>query len=102
MVKTHCTIDIDLMARDDDLALLREYTKSKSLIRHMLAVEAAVRAYARKYDEDEEKWGTVGLLHDFDYERWPDPPDHPLKGAAILEERGYPDDVIYTITVAPA
>ena len=63
----------------------------------MLAVEAAVRAYARKYGEDEEKWGTVGLLHDFDYERWPDPPDHPLKGAAILEERGYAGDVIYAI-----
>src|SRR5580700_9882855 len=63
----------------------------------MLAVEAAVRAYARKFGEDEEKWGSVGLLHDFDYERWPDPPDHPLKGSAILRERGYPDDVIYAI-----
>ena len=82
------------MSRDDDLALLREYTKSESLIKHMLAVEAALRAYARKFGEDEAKWGTVGLLHDFDYERWPDPPDHPLKGAAILQERGYPDDVI--------
>jgi putative nucleotidyltransferase with HDIG domain len=85
------------MARDDDLALLREYTQSESLIRHMLAVEAAMRAYARKYGEDEEKWGTVGLLHDFDYERWPDPPDHPLQGSAILTDRGYPDDVIYAI-----
>jgi putative nucleotidyltransferase with HDIG domain len=85
------------VSREDDLALLREYTKSESLIKHMLAVEAAVRAYARKFGEDEEKWGTVGLLHDFDYERWPDPPDHPLKGAAILKERGYPDDVIYAI-----
>lgn len=85
------------MAREDDLALLREFTSSESLIRHMLAVEAAVRAYARRFGEDEQKWGTVGLLHDFDYERWPDPPDHPLKGAAILKERGYPDDVIYAI-----
>lgn len=85
------------MSRADDLALLREYTQSDSLIKHMLAVEAVVRAYARKFGEDEEKWGTVGLLHDFDYERWPDPPDHPLKGAAILKERGYPDDVIYAI-----
>lgn len=85
------------MARSDDLELLREYTRSESLIRHMLSVEAAMRACARKYGEDEEKWGTVGLLHDFDYERWPDPPDHPLQGSAILKERGYPDDVIYAI-----
>ncbi len=56
-----------------------------------------MRAYARKLGEDEEKWGIVGLLHDFDYERWPDPPNHPLKGAEILRERGYPDEVIYAI-----
>lgn len=85
------------MSREDDLRLLHEYTSSESLIRHMLAVEAAVRAYARKFGEDEEKWGTVGLLHDFDYERWPDSPDHPLKGSEILRERGYPEDVIYAI-----
>jgi putative nucleotidyltransferase with HDIG domain len=85
------------MSRADDLALLHEFCDSDSLIKHMLAVEAAVRAYARKFGEDEEKWGTVGLLHDFDYQRWPDPPDQPLKGAAILKERGYPDDVIYAI-----
>ncbi|MCA9034445.1 MAG: HDIG domain-containing protein [Planctomycetaceae bacterium] len=85
------------MAREDDLKLLHQYTQSESLIRHMLAVEAAVRAYAVRFGEDAEKWATVGLLHDFDYERWPDPPDHPLKGAAILEECGYPDDVIYAI-----
>lgn len=85
------------MSREDDWKLLTEYTQSDSLIKHMLAVESAVRAYARKYGEDEEKWGTVGLLHDFDYERWPDPPDHPLKGSAILAERGYPEDVIYAI-----
>jgi putative nucleotidyltransferase with HDIG domain len=63
----------------------------------MLAVEAALRAYARHYGEDEDKWGVVGLLHDFDYERWPNPPDHPLQGAAILAERGYPAEVIYAI-----
>ncbi|MEX0725941.1 MAG: HDIG domain-containing metalloprotein [Planctomycetaceae bacterium] len=85
------------MSREDDLALVREYTQSESLIKHMLAVEAAVRAYARKFGEDEQKWGAVGLLHDFDYERWPNAPDHPLKGAEILKERGYPDDVIYAI-----
>lgn len=63
----------------------------------MLGVEAGMRAYARKWDEDEVKWSIVGLLHDFDYERWPDPPDHPLQGSAILADRGYPDDVIYAI-----
>jgi putative nucleotidyltransferase with HDIG domain len=85
------------VSREADLALVREYTKNENLVRHMLAVEAAVRAYSRKFGEDEEKWGSVGLLHDFDYERWPDPPDHPLKGSAILKERGYPEDVIYAI-----
>ncbi len=85
------------MTRSDNLALVREYTRSESLVRHMLAVEAAMRAYARRYEEDEDKWGTVGLLHDFDYERWPNPPDHPLQGAKILAARGYPDDVIYAI-----
>jgi putative nucleotidyltransferase with HDIG domain len=85
------------VSREDDLALLREYTQSDSLIKHMLAVESAVKAYAIKFDEDVEKWATVGLLHDFDYERWPDPPDHPLKGSEILKQRGYPDDVIYAI-----
>jgi putative nucleotidyltransferase with HDIG domain len=85
------------MSRDEDLNLLRRYTDSESLIKHMLAVEAACRAYARKYGEDEAKWGTVGLLHDFDYQRWPDPPDHPLQGAAILKEQGYSDEIIYAI-----
>jgi putative nucleotidyltransferase with HDIG domain len=83
--------------REQALALLREYTKSESLIKHMLAVEAAMRAYARKFNEDEQKWGIVGLLHDFDYERWPNPPEHPLKGSEILKANGYPDDVIYAI-----
>ena len=85
------------MSRDQDLALVREYTQSESLVRHMLAVESAMRAYATKLGEDVEKWGRVGLLHDFDYERWPDPPDHPLKGSEILAQRGYPEDVIYAI-----
>src|SRR6476620_7511725 len=85
------------MDRGAALALMHEYTASLSLRRHMLAVETAMRAYARTFGEDEEKFGIVGLLHDFDYERWPDPPDHPLKGAAILAERGYPQDVIYAI-----
>jgi putative nucleotidyltransferase with HDIG domain len=85
------------MSREDNLQLLFEFTTSESLRRHMYAVEAACRAYARKFGEDEDKWGTVGLLHDFDYERWPNPPEHPLKGSQILQERGYPDDVIYAI-----
>ncbi len=63
----------------------------------MLAVEAAMRAYARRFGADEETFGIVGLLHDFDYERWPNAPDHPLQGAAILAERGYPEHVIYAI-----
>jgi len=77
--------------------LLNEYTTNPGLIKHMLAVEAAMRDYALKLAQDEESWGIIGLLHDFDYERWPDPPDHPLKGAAILQEQGYPEDVIYAI-----
>ncbi len=85
------------MNRADAYALMTEYTQGDSLRKHMLAVEAAMRAYARKLGEDEEKWGIVGLLHDFDYERWPDPPNHPLKGSEILRQRGYPEDVIYAI-----
>lgn len=85
------------MIRQQAWELVCEYTRSDSLRRHMLAVEVAMRAYAEKFDEDVEKWGIVGLLHDFDYERWPDPPDHPLQGAKILAEQGYPDDVIYAI-----
>ncbi len=85
------------MNRFDAFALLNDYVKDPSLVRHCLAVEVAMRAYARKLGEDEEKWGIVGLLHDFDYERWPDAPNHPLKGSEILRERGYPEDMIYAI-----
>jgi putative nucleotidyltransferase with HDIG domain len=85
------------MTRQKNLDLLREYVQSVSLQRHMFAVEAGVAAYARKWAEDEQLWATVGLLHDFDYERWPNPPDHPLQGSAILRERGYPEEVIYAI-----
>ncbi len=77
--------------------LMCEYTQNDSLRRHMLAVETAMAAYARKLDQDVEKWSIVGLLHDFDYEKWPNPPDHPLQGSRILAERGYPEEVIYAI-----
>ena len=83
--------------RDDAWALLTEYTKSDSLLKHALAVEAAVQGYARKFGEDEREWGIVGLLHDFDYERWPSPEDHPYRGSAILRERGYPESIIRAI-----
>ena len=86
-----------LPSRAEAYALLREYVTNKGLVQHCMAVEAAMRAYARKLGEGEEKWGMVGLLHDFDYQRWPDPPDHPLKGSEILRQRGYPEDVIYAI-----
>lgn len=87
------------ISREEALVLLKEYTKNENLIKHALAVEAAMRAYAKKFrkDEDEEKWGIVGLLHDFDYERYPHAPDHPLMGAQILAERDYPEDMIYAI-----
>lgn len=85
------------MNREEAWQLVCEYTQSESLRRHMLAVEAAMGAYAVRLGEDEQLWRIVGLLHDFDYERWPDPPDHPLQGAVILAERGYPEEVIYAI-----
>lgn len=87
----------DQLNRDDALELLQHHTKTDSLRKHALGVEAAMRAYALRYDADVEKWGIVGLLHDFDYEETPDPEDHPMRGAAILQEKGYPDDVIYAI-----
>lgn len=81
------------MNRSDALTLLKEYTKSEALLVHMYAVEAAMRAYAGKFGEDVETWGVTGLLHDFDYERYPQAPDHPLKGSEILRERGCSDEV---------
>ncbi len=79
--------------RTDAWNLLCEYTKGDSLRKHALAVEAVMKAYAGKLGEDEEKWGMVGLLHDFDYEMYPNPPDHPLKGSEILGERGYSEEL---------
>ncbi len=83
--------------RDDAWVLLKEFTTGESLVKHALAVETAVRGYAGVFGEDEDAWGIVGLLHDFDYERWPDPTDHPFRGAEILETRGYPDYMIRAI-----
>ena len=85
------------MNREDAWALLCEYTKNPGLRKHGLAVEAAMRAYARKYGEDEEKWAIVGLLHDFDYEVHPTLDQHPIEGSKILREKGYPEDVIYAV-----
>jgi predicted hydrolase (HD superfamily) len=85
------------LARDNAWQLLTEYTKSDSLLKHALAVEAAVRRYARRFGENEDEWGIVALLHDFDYERWPSPEDHPFRGSEILAARGYPDWVIRAI-----
>jgi putative nucleotidyltransferase with HDIG domain len=76
--------------REAALALLGEHTGKPGLLKHALAVEAAMRAYARRRGEDEDAWGLVGLLHDFDYERWPDADNHPWRGAEILESRGWP------------
>jgi len=81
------------MNREDAWQLLTEFTKTEGLIKHALAVEAAMHAYARKFGEDEEKWGIVGLIHDFDYERYPTVPEHATMGAKILRERGWPEEI---------
>jgi len=78
---------------EDALALMHEYTQSDALRKHMYGVEAAMRSYARKFSEDEESWGMTGVLHDFDYEKYPTPPDHPLKGSEVLKEKGYSDEI---------
>ena len=85
--------DHNPLRRPDAWALLCEYTQSESLRKHMLAVEACMRAYARKFGEDENKWAITGLLHDFDYEKYPTPAEHPFVGNKILEERGYPEEI---------
>ena len=85
------------LSRDAAWQLLSEYTKGESLLKHALGVEAAVRGYARRFGEDEDAWGIVALLHDFDYERWPSAEDHPFRGSEILREHGYPDWVIRAI-----
>jgi len=89
-------------SRADTLALMHEYTASESLRKHMLAVEGAMRAYAQKFGEDEERWGITGLIHDFDYERFPNnahspTEEHPSEGVRILKSKGYPDDILEAI-----
>src|SRR5688572_28451428 len=85
------------LSRSDAWALLTEWTTGESLRKHALAVEAAVRGYARVFGEDEEEWGTVALLHDFAYERYPTPADHPFRGCEELRRRGYPEWVMRAI-----
>ena len=92
----------DLPSRDDALALVEEFTASESLRKHMLSVETAMRAYAEHFGEDVERWGLTGLLHDFDYERFPNAAhsateEHPAHGVRILRERGYPEDILTAI-----
>jgi putative nucleotidyltransferase with HDIG domain len=85
------------LSREEAWALVAEYTKSESLRKHMLGVEAAVRGYARQFGEDEDDWGAVALLHDFDYERYPDQENHPFRGVEILQAKGYPEWVTRAI-----
>lgn len=91
-----------LPSRADTLALMHDYTASESLRKHMLAVEGAMRAYAQKFGEDEERWGTAGLIHDFDYERFPNnahspTEEHPSEGVRLLRSKGYPEDILQAI-----
>jgi putative nucleotidyltransferase with HDIG domain len=85
------------MNRDETLAIVREYVKNESLVKHMLSVEAAMRFYAEKYGEDVELWGNTGLLHDFDWEIHPTAEQHPADGAPILRERGVPEVMVRAI-----
>jgi predicted hydrolase (HD superfamily) len=88
---------MDTLSRDDAWALLTEWTQGESLRKHALAVEAAVRGYARMFGENEDEWGIVALLHDFDYERYTTPADHPFRGCEELRRRGYPEWVTRAI-----
>jgi putative nucleotidyltransferase with HDIG domain len=88
---------VSFPSRDQAFALLSEYTRGDSLIKHALSVEAAMRFYAEKAGADAEAWGVAGLLHDFDYERYPSLEDHPFKGAEILRGLGYDEELIETI-----
>jgi predicted hydrolase (HD superfamily) len=90
-------VDDVKLSRDDAFALMTEWTASESLRKHMLAVEATVRGYARMWGEPDEDWAVVALLHDFDYEKYPDPADHPFRGVEVLKGKGYPEWVTRAI-----
>lgn len=92
----------DTPDRETALAIMHEYTASDSLRKHMLSVEAAMRSYAEKFGEDADRWGITGLVHDFDYERWPNnahspTEEHPAEGVRILRSRGFPEDILEAI-----
>ncbi|MDQ6772848.1 MAG: HAD family hydrolase [Actinomycetota bacterium] len=91
------TIEVHAPTRDEAWTLVRESTRSEQLRRHMLSVEAAMRAYARRFDADEERWAVLGLIHDWDYEAGPTPELHPMRGIARLRERGWPEDLLEDI-----
>ncbi len=86
-----------MMNREEAFAIVNEYVKNPNLVKHMLAVEAAMRFYARKFGEDEEKWAVAGLLHDFDWEIHPTMEEHPLAGEPILREHGVPEEIIHAV-----
>jgi len=88
---------VSIPTREEAYALLTEYTKGESLVKHALAVEAGMRFYAEKFGEDPEHWGAIGLLHDFDYEKYPSLDDHPFRGAEILRGKGVDEEFIQTI-----
>jgi putative nucleotidyltransferase with HDIG domain len=101
-MSTAPALNDELPSRNDALALMHEYTASASLRAHMLSVEAAMRAYAERFGEDPERWGLAGLMHDFDYERFPNDAhsateEHPSEGVRVLRARGYPEDVLQAI-----
>ncbi|MGA2866117.1 MAG: HDIG domain-containing metalloprotein [Verrucomicrobiota bacterium] len=82
------------MTREQALIILKEHTQSESLLKHALAVEAAMRHYAQRLGENADLWGVTGLIHDFDYERWPNPPEHTRQGARVLRERGVEEEIV--------
>ena len=88
---------MDMMNRDETLDFLTRHVKTDMLMKHLLSVEASMRGYARKFGEEEERWAIAGLLHDFDWEICPTPESHPTFGASILQEAGYPEDIIRAV-----